>query len=145
MLIWILSQELPKKASSVLSPGSTRGDLHVLLILRQISDTLFVSSNYGPMIKIIKRIQENGNMYCEAIDSSIQTAESGHIFSTEVIQLCELLLSDTSSDDLANYLSVMKNISKNAHGAATQAAQRFRAVRTGILQVCSVSYFILVA
>jgi hypothetical protein len=103
-----------------------------------MSHTFIVSSGHPAVSKIIQDVRKQSQVYCKAIDMSVQTADDGCAFSTEAIDLCDFLLSeDNTAEDLVDFISEMRETAVAAHRAATKTSEKFRSVRTGLFEVGS--------
>ena len=93
-------------------------------------------SEHPVVIKIIQDVQMQGQVYCQAIDMSVKTADDGCAFTIEAIDLCDFLLSDnTTPEELVDYISEMRETAISAHRAASETSRTFRTVRTGLFEV----------
>jgi hypothetical protein len=93
------------------------------------------------MEKIICDVGKQGLIYYDAIDMSIGTAEAGYAFSTEAIDLCRELLEPTSDlEELQTFVTSMQDTARKAHEDSKATLGMFDMVRTGLIEVCSLSY-----
>jgi hypothetical protein len=94
------------------------------------------STDHPQLQQVIKNIQGQTLVYCEAMDTSIKTAQDGLDFSSDAIELCGHLLDpDTDPNDLQGYIGDMQNKAKRAHEDSSTTWNKFREVRQGLMEV----------
>lgn len=85
---------------------------------------------------MIEDIHTLGLSYYSAIDISVKTAQDGYGFSSDALQLCELLLdSDTNVNELQEYIKDMKDKANHAHSDSKETLDKFRNVRKSLNEV----------
>lgn len=106
--------------------------------LKHIEPWKHAQSNHPIVLKIINDVQKQGGEYCLSIDESIRTAEHGIAFTADAADLCRSL-PDTrfASEELVEYIQEMRGTAIKAHEAAKETSAKFRAVRTGLMQISS--------
>lgn len=120
-----------------LAPGEVRANVAGPVLC---SGILFFSASIDhPFLKdVVKGMQKHGTIYCEAIDMSIQTAQDGHTFSADAIDLCDFLLDpDIKRDELREYILGMQNTAKRVRHDSTKTLANFRLVHIGLMEVRS--------
>jgi hypothetical protein len=84
-------------------------------------------------VSVVREIEKNGLIYYEAIDMSIKTAEDGHAFSSDIIDLCDFLLDpSTELSDILAYVETIRDKASRAHTDSKATMEKFRAVRAGL-------------
>lgn len=87
-------------------------------------------------MEVIHDIRRHGQVYCEAIDRSVCTAQDGFHLSSDAIGLCDHLLDkETSLGDLREYISEMQRDARQAREGSAEALRGFRDVREGLTDV----------
>lgn len=93
------------------------------------------STNHPALVKVIQDMQSHGQIYCDAVDMSLRTAQDGYGFSRDAIDLCEFLLKpDCTMEDLLEYISDMQDTAKRAREDSTNTMDKFRLVHTGLAE-----------
>jgi hypothetical protein len=119
------------------------GRLDLASIVSGASDSLKLiepwreaSVDNDALMKIVQDIQQNGLTYYDAIDMSIKTAEDGHAFSSDIIDLCDFLLEPTTDlDDILEYVETIRKKASTAHTESEATKEKFRAVRAGLNKI----------
>jgi hypothetical protein len=96
----------------------------------------YPSIDHPQLQRVIKKIQGNTLVYCEAMDNSIKTAQDGFDFSCDAIELCGHLRDPaTDTNDLQGYIGDLQSKAKRAHEDSVTTLNKFRHVRRGLMEV----------
>jgi hypothetical protein len=90
-----------------------------------------------PVVKtLIQNIRAQSVEYYGALDLSIQTVEDGYTFCVNAEALCDYLVDRTNTtEELREYICVMRKLAKRAHEDAKIVSEKFRRVRMNLMQV----------
>jgi hypothetical protein len=124
-------------AFSSLRHGVEQGNLIALRLLYLTNS----SSNHPQLQQVIQKIQVHTVVYCEAIDTSIKTAQDGFDLSCDAIGLCGYLLEpDTDPNGLQEYIGDLHTKANRVYEDSLTTLNKFRDVRQGLIEVCYLTH-----
>ncbi|KAF9466543.1 hypothetical protein BDZ94DRAFT_178521 [Collybia nuda] len=107
-------------------------------ILASIERWDHASSESPFVMDIIRRVQEQGANFKDAIRSSRESAQHGSKFCADFVTLLEVLGdSSTSRAEIRDHIHSMQRIASEAHASAQSAAEMFQVIRHGIYDITS--------
>lgn len=87
---------------------------------------------------LTRKAQDLSDSFHGAVDMSVQTAQAGHDFCSDMQLLCKALLDPRkTSDDIRDSINKMKVVAECALKAAQNTSQKFGNVLTRVYEVCS--------
>jgi hypothetical protein len=94
------------------------------------------SLDHPSVIKLINDVIEQGNAYCSAVSSSVQTANNGAMFARDAVSLCWFIQEGNEPQwKLKKFLQSMLTTASKAHKQASEVNECFRDVRSMLIDV----------
>lgn len=97
-------------------------------------------SNHPSIVAIKKNIIHKYHEYRRAMDDSVKTAQSGHTFAKEGVDLCDFIKEEKDDASITSFLKDMHAFAHKAHTMALETSEKFRRIRQSLFEV-SLSYY----